>query len=190
MPNGDPGNTGVAFDFPLRFPGQYFDRETNLSYNYFRDYDPPIGGYKQSDPMGLRGGLNTYVYGNADPIRFVDPQGEQATGAIVVAGGIVLIGGAILSSPLGKKKIKEIGQKIKDLCTPATKDPCDQQQEDEEGECWNDYGSVFGAAHFSYRGCMERARTRGDLCRRGLPQPPKWSDSDVTGHPRPPKPPE
>ncbi len=38
VPNNNPSGAG-AFDFPLRFPGQYFDRETNLAYNYFRDYD-------------------------------------------------------------------------------------------------------------------------------------------------------
>src|SRR5262245_53865236 len=37
----------------LRFPGQYFDAETGLSYNYFRDYAPELGRYFQSDPIGL-----------------------------------------------------------------------------------------------------------------------------------------
>ena len=50
-----------AFEFPLRFPGQYFDKETNLHYNYFRDYDPSLGRYEESDLIGLRGGLNTYA---------------------------------------------------------------------------------------------------------------------------------
>jgi len=36
LPNDDPGNTGNPFVFNLRFPGQYFDRETNLAYNFFR----------------------------------------------------------------------------------------------------------------------------------------------------------
>jgi RHS repeat-associated protein len=184
VPDENPSGVG-AFEFPLRFPGQYADRETNLTYNAFRDYDPGIGRYGQSDPIGLHGGLNTYLYGNGDPLRFVDPRGENA--GVVVLGGAVLIGGAILMSPPARKAIKDI---IKDICRPSTKDPCDQQQEDEEQQCWNDYGSVFGPGHFSYRGCMERARTRGDLCRRGLPTPPQWSDADVTGHPRPPKPPK
>jgi len=53
-------------------PGQYFDSETNLHYNYFRDYDPATGRYITSDPIGLRGGLNSYFYAGANPIRFYD----------------------------------------------------------------------------------------------------------------------
>jgi RHS repeat-associated protein len=59
----------------LRFPGQYFDAETELHYNYFRDYDPRIGRYVESDPIGLDGGLNTYGYTQNNPINFSDPQG-------------------------------------------------------------------------------------------------------------------
>jgi RHS repeat-associated protein len=46
----------------LRLPGQYFDRETGLHYNYFRDYDPTTGRYIEADPIGLEGGLNLYSY--------------------------------------------------------------------------------------------------------------------------------
>jgi RHS repeat-associated protein len=69
------------FEFPLRFPGQYFDKETNLHYNYFRDYDSSIGRYAQSDPIGLRGGLNTYLYVRASPLRFRDRFGLQEADA-------------------------------------------------------------------------------------------------------------
>jgi RHS repeat-associated protein len=58
----DPDSDGTAFVYILRFPGQYFDVETGLHYNYFRDYDPATGKYVQSDPIGLVAGINTYAY--------------------------------------------------------------------------------------------------------------------------------
>ena len=58
----------------LRFPGQYFDAESGLNYNYFRDYDPKTGRYIEPDPIGLRGGMSLYGYPN-NPLRFVDPYG-------------------------------------------------------------------------------------------------------------------
>ena len=55
-----------------RFPGQYQDDETGLHYNYFRTYDPSIGRYTQSDPIGLGGGINRYGYAYADPVQIAD----------------------------------------------------------------------------------------------------------------------
>ena len=46
----------------LRFPGQYFDQETELHYNYFRYYDPQIGRYLRVDPITLGDGPNLYAY--------------------------------------------------------------------------------------------------------------------------------
>jgi len=59
----------------LRFPGQYYDAETGLNYNYFRDYDPSTGRYMQSDPIGLDGGLNAYGYVGGRAINKFDPFG-------------------------------------------------------------------------------------------------------------------
>ncbi|MHB8744573.1 MAG: RHS repeat-associated core domain-containing protein, partial [Sulfuricaulis sp.] len=59
----------------LRLPGQYFDSETGLYYNGARYYDPRVGRYISSDPIGLVGGLNTYAYVLNDPLFFIDPAG-------------------------------------------------------------------------------------------------------------------
>ena len=74
LPNENPSALGT-FKYNLRMPGQYFDQETGTFYNYFRDYDPSLGRYVQSDPIGLKGGLNTFAYVDSKPNSHVDPLG-------------------------------------------------------------------------------------------------------------------
>ncbi len=61
--------------FEIRFPGQYFDIETGLHYNFLRHYDPKIGKYLRTDPIGLRDNINLYIYSQSNPINLVDPFG-------------------------------------------------------------------------------------------------------------------
>ena len=64
----------------LRFPGQYFDEETGLHYNWHRFYDPETGRYISADPIGLAGGINLYAYVGGDPVNWIDPEGAKGNG--------------------------------------------------------------------------------------------------------------
>jgi RHS repeat-associated protein len=85
LPDENPSSLG-AFEFALRFRGQYADKETNLFYNVFRDYDSMLGRYAESDPIGMRGGKNGYAYVGNDPLRYIDPLGLVKWSGTVLAG--------------------------------------------------------------------------------------------------------
>nr|WP_308295033.1 RHS repeat-associated core domain-containing protein [Streptomyces sp. NK08204] len=59
---------------PLRFPGQYYDPETGLHYNYFRHYDPETARYLTPDPLGLSPAPNPAAYVQ-NPYTWTDPLG-------------------------------------------------------------------------------------------------------------------
>jgi len=74
----------------LRFPGQYYDAETGLHYNWNRYYDPKTGRYLTPDPIGLAGGVNPYVYVMANPLNWIDSNGLTRMIFIVLSGTLIV----------------------------------------------------------------------------------------------------
>ncbi|WP_343791699.1 RHS repeat-associated core domain-containing protein, partial [Dokdonella soli] len=92
----------------LRFPGQYFDAETGLHYNYKRDYESATGRYTESDPLGLDGGISTYGYASSQPLGKIDPSGMlsfgptcSATKRIQIAVALIDMGAELLKNACG-----------------------------------------------------------------------------------------
>jgi len=117
-----PESTWANYDASVRctsaklFAGQYYDAETDLHYNYFRTYDPSTGRYITSDPIGLDGGINTYLYAYANPTKFIDPTGEFGLGgAVAVVTGVV---GSFICYGKGIEKCAEAFPQRKDMLHP------------------------------------------------------------------------
>ena len=95
----------------LRFPGQYFDAETGLHYNWNRYYDPATGRYISPDPIGLDGGLNHYAYMENDPVNWSDPEGLTKGGKQHINGNHPLVDGVSK-----KSSQSQINATIQRLC--------------------------------------------------------------------------
>ena len=99
----------------LRYPGQYFDKESNLHYNGFRTYNPVTGRYTQGDPIGLAGGWNRFGYVDASPLNLTDPRGlNPVAGAMAGASAGSAVGpvGAVVGGVVGAGVGAAVGWKV------------------------------------------------------------------------------
>jgi RHS repeat-associated protein len=150
-PFGETVTTSGSDSTALRFPGQYADGETGLSYNYFRDYDPSLGRYVESDPIGLIGGLNTFAYVGGNPLTRIDPKGQ-----------------ALVSNPLSSSSTTNPQSNASptgdvQLCySGKDREEYDEQYERDVFEC-----SMLGLAS-----CYAQAMVRYSACTRGDEIPP------------------
>ena len=140
LPIEDPDSDGKRFVFDMRFPGQRFDDATGLHYNYFRDYDPAVGRYVQSDPIGLVGGTSTYAYASARPVTWTDSLGLFGSLAVpysppagsVTPGGVqnVLRVGGRIAAPVTAAWVGwEVGTAINDRIEGSVGSPGDLSME-------------------------------------------------------------
>lgn len=116
LPQGNPDGDTLTYELNLRYPGQYYDVESGLHYNYFRDYEPGTGRYVESDPIGLNGGIATYDYALSSPLSFTDPEGLNAAAAAAAAAAGVAAVRICNRIPRCKAKLAELTKKAVQLC--------------------------------------------------------------------------
>nr|WP_320116894.1 RHS repeat-associated core domain-containing protein [uncultured Desulfuromonas sp.] len=162
----------------LRFPGQYFDAESGLHYNWHRYYESRSERYITLDPIGLAGGINLYAYVQNDPVNWIDPNGLEAIAA--PWGWVWDVGGTLgKCNPIGLATSIVLGM-------PSSTSTCsdypqpDGCKDDDDGHCEKIYktdtdtcngisrvrGASAGAA------CHASATERYAACLRGKPLPP------------------
>ncbi|MEN9539460.1 MAG: hypothetical protein RLZZ126_1695, partial [Pseudomonadota bacterium] len=102
--------TAPAATLNLRYPGQYFDSETNLFYNSQRTYDPSRGSrYTQADPIGLEGGWNRYGYVGGNALGYTDPDGLNP---VAIGIGVRVVGGRVAAAAIGAGARRLLGPTV------------------------------------------------------------------------------
>jgi len=182
-PDGDTNITTIYH----RFAGQYFDEEHGLHYNYHRYYDPQIGRYITSDPIGLQGGLNTYGYVLHNPLKYIDPDGRLVWFVIpgICAGGgceALLVGGGLvwtasninwpdgLDKPIDPWNDTNTEVEVPtNILPPEIPDQCEVAYKQEIESC---NSSCSGLA--SKAACLAKSKLKLWICKGA--KKPKWPD--------------
>ncbi|WP_158813296.1 RHS repeat-associated core domain-containing protein [Methylocapsa sp. S129] len=185
-PFGAPLSITGTLTYDARFPGQWFQIENGLNWNWNRHYDPTTGRYVQVDPLGLTtllsDGPSVYGYAGQAPLGWTDPRGlcveDLCIGETAIGVGVATWIWTHFRRPSDPPIPPGDGSKCGD------DDHCYRQYDNDMKYC----GERYSFSSSAYGGCTTRAATNLDLCLRGLPQIPVWKDPDVDGVPLP-KPP-
>ena len=165
----------------FRLPGQYFDEESGLHYNYARYYDPDTGRYLETDPIGMGNrpdagehltgkscsnsfsdvDINYYLYADANPINKIDPFGTFS-----FSGGVKGSLGCIPIGPIAPAGIKISGKLQFTRCCN-----CDTKQME-----WKTTieACIHGCIGVSLPSLKKIGKVEGTKC---CPTSPEWSAS-------------
>jgi RHS repeat-associated protein len=150
----------------IRFPGQWFQLESGLAYNWHRHYDATLGRYLQPDPIGLKGGRSLYGYAKQNSLTYVDSDGQNA----------VLAGAAICAeNPICAAAVIGAGIWIAEHSIPAIVNAC--KRKDRKDDCTDMFEDDTRWCDNRFRGrkniaCHAWANEELERCLKGTPRQP------------------
>jgi RHS repeat-associated protein len=179
-----------------RFPGQWFQLEAGLHYNWHRHYDPSLGRYTQPDPLGFVDGPGVFAYARSAPHRYVDPDGRYFPGEPPPAAAAETLFLLILMMlpdqkpiPLPPPPPSPPEPEAKCTCSPETLDFMDMWVHrvcgwDNAFSCSglnaNEHGHVIRRNIYMLQQCLSLRQYRADVCYGGDVDPKHDKRNKVT----------